>query len=107
MKQEHRAAAWIQPDSRLAAGIAGLVAIIVTFSAINAWSLAQPATRQEVAQTMTSLDPACRPIVGIRLRTKLVQTGRPLTRREMSAVVNDVTACPAINEQLAGIGEGG
>lgn len=105
MTQNTSSPAWGGYDSRLIAGFLAILTIILTFSAINAWSMSQPATRQEVARSIIDLDPACRPIVGIRLRSRLVQTGRPLTRREMNAVVSDVSACPAINDQLAGLDE--
>ena len=90
-------------QSRVILGAVLIVVILTAFSAIEAWSLSQPATRAEISSRINEMEPACRPIVGIRMRARLVDEGRPLTRREMHRIVDDVSSCGAINEQLSGL----
>jgi len=96
---------WLK-DPRLLYGILAGTFLLVMLSVINAWSQAQPATRSEISQTIANLDPACRPIVSVRMRDRLVREGKPLTRREMEEITSGITSCKDINEQLDGLAEG-
>lgn len=93
---------WLS-DMRFILGCAFIAFMLVIFSVVEAWSLSQTATRTQVAATIGRLDPSCRTIVGMRMQTRLVEQGRPLTRGEMKEVVEGVKSCNAINAQLSGL----
>jgi CO/xanthine dehydrogenase FAD-binding subunit len=89
-----------------AIGAAGVGAILLTLAGVENWSMGQPSTRSEVSQVVAKLTPACRPILQTRFKQKIVQEGRPLTRREVDGLADGIRDCDRIDQQVSGLNDG-
>ena len=94
---------WRPGFTQAGIGLGGLVSIILGIMVFEGWSMGQPSTRHEVSQTVAKLQPACRPILQTRFKQKLVQVGRPLTRREVDGLAEGIEDCDEIDQQVAGL----
>lgn len=84
-------------------GACALGIVILLLWTASAWSASQPSTQRDVRDSLAAVDPACRPVVADRLRARITKEARPLTRREVSQVADEVRGCAAIGEQLQGL----
>lgn len=96
-----------QPPSnavnRFLLGLAGVGGLLIVVLLMQSWNEAQAAQRGDVQQIVQNLDPACRPILDMRVRDKLIREGRPLTRGEMSRMSSSIKDCAVINDQIEGL----
>ena len=97
---------WQVTSRTLVVGLAGLALVAMLIAAIHHWSQGQVPNQAEVRQTVARLTPACRPIIQARFRMRLIREGRPLTRGEVEDMVEGITDCDAINQQMSGLQDG-
>lgn len=87
-------------------GLGGLFAVVLALTGVEQWTMGKPSTRDEVSRAVANLPVACRPILQARFKQKLVQEGRPLTRREVGGLTGGIEDCDRIDQQVAGLDGG-
>lgn len=91
-----------EPKGVLLILLIGTLSIIAILS-MNAWYQSRNATKEDVQKSVASLSESCKPILRTMFHNKLVETGRPLTRKEVKTITNSIKDCDVINEQLLGL----
>lgn len=79
------------------------VVFAIFLAAYQTWSLSRTASRSEVAETIRQLESGCRSIAITRMQGKILNEGRPMTRRELQNTVKSIESCQEINDQLSGM----